>query len=139
MLGSCAISIKSPSTTLMNFVYSSHCWPRQNTQIKNLTKKQMHKNKGVRRSLTQNLMPPQQPQRSSLKIQSIQRKWSTSSTHNYGCRGLHYISFLTMVVRSRVFFKDSNIILKYSILGNCFGFKKTFIDRQVNIKYETYN
>ena len=29
-----------------------------------------------------------------------------------------------------VFFKDSNIILKYSILSDCFGFKKTiFIDR----------
>ena len=25
----------------------------------------------------------------------------------------------------KVFFKDSNIILKYSILGNCFGLKKT--------------
>ena len=28
------------------------------------------------------------------------------------------------------FFKDSNIILKYSILGNCFGFKK-HVYRQV--------
>ena len=28
-------------------------------------------------------------------------------------------------VRDRVFFKDSNIILKYSILGDCFGLKKT--------------
>ena len=26
---------------------------------------------------------------------------------------------------SKVFFKDSNIILKYSILGDCFGLKKT--------------
>ena len=26
---------------------------------------------------------------------------------------------------SKVFFKDSNIILKYGILGDCFEFKKT--------------
>ena len=30
-------------------------------------------------------------------------------------------------VVGRVFFKDSNIILKYSILGDCFGLNKTFL------------
>ena len=29
-------------------------------------------------------------------------------------------------VFKRVFFKDSNIILKYSILGDCFGLEKTY-------------
>ena len=28
-------------------------------------------------------------------------------------------------VEDRVFFKDSNIILKYNILSDCFGLKKT--------------
>ena len=27
-------------------------------------------------------------------------------------------------VKNRVFFKDSNIIVKHSILGDCFGLKK---------------
>ena len=35
---------------------------------------------------------------------------------------LHY--FLDLI---RVFFKDSNIILKYSILGDCFGLKTRYL------------
>ena len=35
-------------------------------------------------------------------------------------------NILTVILElSKVFFKDSNIILKYSILGDCFGLKKT--------------
>ena len=40
---------------------------------------------------------------------------------------------------SRVFFKESNIILKYSILGDCFGLKKTclYISRRIlNMKHK---
>ena len=34
--------------------------------------------------------------------------------------GVHFLRVI-----GKVFFKDSNIILKYSILGDCFGLKQT--------------
>ena len=40
---------------------------------------------------------------------------------------------------TRVFFKDSNIILKYSILGDCSGLKKTCLyigTRILNMKHK---